>query len=140
MFNKPPTKILLVDDEEDLSKLIVNWLTEECYIVDCAYDGLEALEKISTAKYDLLILDIMLPTVDGIDICSIVRAENPTVPILILTAYHSSSRRKISFESGADAYMTKPFKLGALSNCVRDLLGADCSVFNKVRSIQPTQQ
>jgi DNA-binding response OmpR family regulator len=131
MFSNTPTKILLVDDEEDLSRLIVSWLAEESYVVDCAYDGLEALEKISTTKYDLLILDVMLPTIDGIDICSLVRAGNSSVPIVIITAYHSSDRKKTSFETGADAYMTKPFKLSALSNCIRDLLAINCRVFSK---------
>jgi CheY-like chemotaxis protein len=133
MYNNIPFKILLVDDEEDLSMLIVNWLVEESYVVECAYNGLEALEKINATEYDLLILDITLPVFDGMEICSIVRKYRPKLPILIVTAHHSSTLKKISFDKGANAFMNKPFKLSALSNCVRDLLSTDRHVPSNIQ-------
>jgi two-component system alkaline phosphatase synthesis response regulator PhoP len=116
------SRILLVEDEEDLSACIVDWLSKDRYIVDTAHDGLDALHKISTTAYDLIILDFLLPFVDGIEICRRARAQGLTIPILILTACNSSSVKSAALKSGADRYMTKPFKLKDLSSNLSHLL------------------
>ena len=106
-----PKHILVVDDEADLVELVSYNLRKEGFIVESASDGESALKKIKKGKYDLLILDLMLPGIQGIELCRIVRNDpkNSGLPIIMLTAKGEEIDRIIGLEMGADDYMTKPF-------------------------------
>ncbi|MCL5030442.1 MAG: response regulator transcription factor [Bacteroidetes bacterium] len=108
---KPGNKILLVEDEETLAIGLVFNLTEEGYSVTWAKDGKQALAFYNSNEYDLIILDIMLPYVDGFEIAEIVRDKSPQMPILMLTARAGVEDKVKGLEFGADDYMTKPFHL-----------------------------
>lgn len=106
-----PKYILVVDDEADLVKLVSYNLKKEGFIVDSASDGENALTKIRKGKYDLLILDLMLPGIQGIELCRILRNDpkQSSLPIIMLTARGEEVDRILGLEMGADDYMTKPF-------------------------------
>jgi phosphate regulon transcriptional regulator PhoB len=106
-----PKYILVVDDEADLVKLVSYNLKKEGFIVDSASDGENALTKIRKGKYDLLILDLMLPGIQGIELCRILRNDpkQSSLPIIMLTAKGEEVDRILGLEMGADDYMTKPF-------------------------------
>ena len=106
--------ILLVEDEEHLHEALKLNLEMEGYEVDSAYDGGEALKLIQSAHYDLMILDIMLPSLDGFSITERMRLNNNQTPILILSAKNTSSNRVQGLKLGADDYLTKPFNLEEL--------------------------
>jgi two-component system alkaline phosphatase synthesis response regulator PhoP len=106
--------ILLVEDEEHLHEALKLNLEMEGYEVDSAFDGGEALKKIQSAHYDLLILDIMLPSMDGFSITERMRLNNNQTPILILSAKNTSANRVQGLKLGADDYLTKPFNLEEL--------------------------
>ena len=114
-------KILVVDDEKLLVKGIKFNLENEGYEVDTAYDGEAALNLAKTNDYDLLILDIMMPKLSGVEVCMRVR-EFSTVPIIMLTAKSEDSDKLVGFESGADDYVTKPFNILELKARIRALL------------------
>ena len=114
-------KILVVDDERLLVKGIKFNLENEGYEVDTAYDGLEALELASSGGYDLLILDLMMPGMNGLEVCMNIR-QHSTVPIIILTAKGEDTDKLLGFEYGADDYITKPFNILELKARVRALL------------------
>lgn len=113
MNNNQPS-ILLVEDEQNLHEALKLNLELEGYEVTSAYDGSEALQKIDSAYFDLIIMDIMLPDVDGISITENVRVHNNEVPILILSAKNTASDRILGLKKGADDYLTKPFNLEEL--------------------------
>ena len=106
--------ILVVDDEENLHEALKLNLELEGYEVTSAYDGNEALKKIGSEYFDLIIMDIMMPEVDGISVTETVRVNNNDVPILMLSARNSSTDRVLGLKKGADDYMTKPFNLEEL--------------------------
>jgi two-component system alkaline phosphatase synthesis response regulator PhoP len=106
--------ILLVEDEEHLHEALKLNLEMDGYEVDSAFDGGEALKKIESAHYDLLILDIMLPSLDGFSITERMRLNNNQTPILILSAKNTSANRVQGLKLGADDYLTKPFNLEEL--------------------------
>ena len=106
--------ILLVEDEEHLHEALKLNLELEGYEVDSAYDGGEALKQIESAHYDLLILDIMLPSLDGFSITERMRLNNNQTPILILSAKNTSANRVQGLKLGADDYLIKPFNLEEL--------------------------
>jgi len=114
-------KILVVDDEKLLVKGIKFNLENEGYQVDAAYDGLEAVELARGGGYDLIILDVMMPELDGLEACMRIR-EFSTIPIIILTARSEDMDKVIGFEYGADDYITKPFNILELKARVRALL------------------
>jgi phosphate regulon transcriptional regulator PhoB len=103
--------ILVIDDEPDLVELVSYNLRKEGFIVESASDGESALKKIKKGEYDLLILDLMLPGIQGIELCRIVRNDpkNAGLPIIMLTAKGEEIDRIIGLEMGADDYITKPF-------------------------------
>ena len=103
-------KVLVVDDEKLIVKGIRFSLEQDGMEVDCAYDGEEALEKIKGKEYDIVLLDIMLPKLDGFEVCQQVR-EFSDVPILMLTAKGDDMDKILGLEYGADDYITKPFNI-----------------------------
>jgi DNA-binding response OmpR family regulator len=113
-------KILVVDDEKTLVKGMKFNLENEGYEVECAYDGAAAVELARNSKFDLLILDVMMPELDGLEACMRIR-EFSNVPIIMLTA-KSEDADKLGFECGADDYLTKPFNILELKARVRALL------------------
>ena len=114
-------KILVVDDEELLVKGIRFNLKNEGYEVDACYDGQTAVEMAATGAYGLILLDLMMPKLDGLSACMKIR-EFSTVPIIMLTAKGEDTDKLIGFEYGADDYITKPFNILELKARVRALL------------------
>jgi two-component system alkaline phosphatase synthesis response regulator PhoP len=114
--------ILLVEDEENLQEALKLNLELEGYEVTSAYDGAEALQAVQKEHFDLIILDVMLPELDGITVCETVRLSNPDIPILILSARNSSADRVLGLKKGADDYLTKPFNLEELLLRVNNLI------------------
>lgn len=114
-------KILVVDDEKVMVKGIKFNLENEGYQVEAGYDGEEAVEKARSGRFDLIILDLMMPRIDGLQACMKIR-EFSTVPIIMLTARSEDTDKIIGFECGADDYITKPFNILELKARVRALL------------------
>ena len=114
-------RILVVDDEKTLVKGMKFNLENEGYEVECAYDGAAALELAREGRFDLLILDVMMPEMDGIEACMKIR-EFSNVPIIMLTAKSEDADKLMGFECGADDYITKPFNILELKARVRALL------------------
>lgn len=114
--------ILLVEDEENLHDALKLNLELEGYEVSSAYDGAAALKAINNEYFDLIVLDIMLPEIDGISVTETVRVNNNDVPILILSAKNSSADRVTGLKKGADDYLTKPFNLEELLLRVHKLI------------------
>jgi phosphate regulon transcriptional regulator PhoB len=106
-----PKHILVVDDEADLVELVSYNLRKDGFIVDSASDGETALTKVRKGKYDLAVLDLMLPGIQGMELCRILRNDSKTarLPIIMLTAKGEEVDRILGLEMGADDYMTKPF-------------------------------
>ncbi|PSB23933.1 response regulator [Stenomitos frigidus] len=115
-------KILLVDDDESLSKIVTKSLASHHYVVDTVKDGEMGWTYGSSFDYDLIVLDIMLPKLDGISLCKRFRAEGYTTPILLLTAKDTSTAKVNGFDAGADDYVVKPFDVTELSARIRALL------------------
>jgi two-component system alkaline phosphatase synthesis response regulator PhoP len=114
--------ILLVEDEENLHEALKLNLELEGYSITSAYDGVAALKAVSAEYFDLIILDVMLPEMDGISVAETVRISNNEVPILILSAKSSSADRVLGLKKGADDYLTKPFNLEELLLRVHKLI------------------
>lgn len=115
-------KILVVDDEEALVRLITYNLSKEGFEVMAAYDGDEAWNLIQQNKPDLLILDLMLPGKDGLEICRDMRSQHDYTPIIMLTARDEEIDKVVGLEMGADDYVTKPFSVRELTARVRAIL------------------
>ena len=107
-------RILLVEDEPKVSGFVERGLTAERYAVDVVGDGRDGLEMAETYPYDLIILDLMLPTIDGKEVLQRIRRHDTCVPILVLTARDTVEDKVLLFESGADDYLTKPFAFAEL--------------------------
>lgn len=115
-------RILLAEDEPAAAQMLAKGLREQTYAVDVAADGEAALEHTAFTNYDLLILDVMLPRLDGFTVCRQVRAVSSGVPILILTARDGVEDRITGLDAGADDYLSKPFDFHELLARVRALL------------------
>ena len=116
------SNILLVEDEENLHETLKLNLEMEGYEVSSAFNGTEALKKIANEYFDIIIMDIMLPEVDGIAVTESVRVNNNEVPILMLSAKNAGSDRVLGLKKGADDYLTKPFNLEELLLRVEKLI------------------
>lgn len=117
-------RILLVEDEKDMAYAVTLQLEAKGYEVITASDGREGLDKARAKKPDLIILDLMLPKIDGYKVCRMLKFDNKykTIPIILFTARAQDSDKKIGKEVGADAYITKPFEPSALLDKIRELL------------------
>lgn len=115
-------RILIVEDEHKISTYLKRGLEEQGYAVDAAFTGSEALDWVQAAPYDLIILDIMLPEIDGITLCRELRARGMRMPILMLTARDAVEDRVTGLDAGADDYLIKPFAFNELLARVRALL------------------
>jgi DNA-binding response OmpR family regulator len=124
--------ILIVDDEATLRETLAYNLTHQGYSVETAVDGPQAVEKARSLKPDLIILDIMLPGMDGFEVCRLLRQEM-NVPILMLTARDDEIDRVVGLEVGADDYLTKPFS-------VRELIARVKALLRRVRLIRSESQ
>jgi DNA-binding response OmpR family regulator len=114
-------RVLLVEDEHKISAYIKRGLEEQEYAVDAAYTGLEALDWEETVDFDLIILDILLPEMDGLSVCRALRKRGSRVPILMLTARDTVDDRVAGLDAGADDYLVKPFALKELLARLRAL-------------------
>lgn len=114
--------ILVVEDEVKISRFIKRGLEMEHYTIDTAYDGEEALDKIELNDYDLIILDIMLPKKNGIEVLSELRNQKIETPVIMLTAKDTIDDRIAGLDAGADDYLVKPFAFGELLARIRALL------------------
>lgn len=123
--------ILLVEDEENLHEALKLNLELEGYEVTSAFTGSEALQKVQDEYFDLLILDVMLPELDGIAVTETIRVQNNEVPILILSAKNASSDRVLGLKKGADDYLTKPFNLEELLLRVHKLIDKNKKMLDK---------
>ena len=116
------SKILVVDDDRKIVDLVRAYLEKDGYRVSVAHDGLRALELARQQQPDLLVLDLMLPGMDGLDVCRIVRGEGNKVPIIMLTAKSTEADKLVGLDLGADDYVTKPFSPRELLARVRAVL------------------
>jgi DNA-binding response OmpR family regulator len=115
-------KILIVEDETDLAIPVRDWLTKEQHLVELVDNGTAALELLRVYKYDIIILDLMIPGVSGMEVCRRYRNDGGTTPILMLTAKSSVEDKEAGLDAGADDYLTKPFHLKELSARVRSVI------------------
>jgi two-component system copper resistance phosphate regulon response regulator CusR len=115
-------RILVVEDEKELANAISRGLQKQGYAADTAYDGEEALFKAEVNDYDLIILDLNLPKIDGVEVCQKLRASDSATGILMLTARSSPDERTRGLEQGADDYLVKPFHFPELLARVRAIL------------------
>ena len=114
-------KILIVEDERNIASFVSMYLKKERYTVDIARDGAEALAKFESTKPDLMVLDLMLPDMDGLEICRQIRSSSD-VPILMLTARDDDVDKIVGLEVGADDYLTKPFNPRELVARIKTIL------------------
>lgn len=115
-------RILVVEDERDLNRVISKRLMKELYSVDSCYNGEEALDYINTGEFDTVILDIMMPKLNGIEVVKTMRAKKNTTPVLFLTAKDSISDRVTGLDAGAEDYLVKPFAFEELLARIRVML------------------
>lgn len=115
-------KILIIEDEHRIANSIKKGLEQEKYVVDLAYDGVYGLDLASSGNYDLIILDLMIPGMDGITVCQTLRSQNIHTPILILTAKSQTQDKVLGLDGGADDYLSKPFAFEELLARIRALL------------------
>ena len=115
-------RVLLVEDESNLRRTLTDFLMSEGYAVDSSGDGLEAQELATTQFFDIIVLDVMLPSRSGFDVCRHLRKNGNNTPILMLTARSELNNKVQGFKSGADDYLTKPFEVPELQARIEALL------------------
>ena len=115
-------RILVAEDEPAISDAVAYALREAGYDVDAVGDGTAALERARTGHYDLLVLDLLLPGTQGLEVCTSLRDDRSDLPIIMLTARDAESERVTGLDSGADDYVTKPFSVAELVSRIRSLL------------------
>jgi DNA-binding response OmpR family regulator len=126
-------RILIIEDNADLARLLAMHLRDLSYDVDTAPDGPSGLAHAGKSAYDLIILDLMLPGMDGIEVCRRIREQPSYVPIVMLTARSSETDRVVGLEVGADDYVTKPFS-------IRELLARVKAIFRRVEQTGKTDR
>jgi DNA-binding response OmpR family regulator len=133
-----PARILLVDDEQSVQKLLSYPLRKEGYEVVPAMDGQEALERCRGQSFDLIVLDVMLPKLDGFDVCRQIRAQS-SVPIIMLTAKAEEFDKVLGLELGADDYITKPFSMREFRSRVKAVLRRSDLLREEQREEEPIE-
>jgi len=131
---------LVVDDEVDLAEAVATGLRREGYAVDVVHGGAEALDRVAFQPYDLICLDLTMPDVDGLEVCSTIRANPPdggAPRILMLTARDAVDERILGLDIGADDYLVKPFAFGELSARIRVLLRRDVDQSSSILEVGP---
>ena len=103
-------RILVVEDEDDIQKILKNYLIDQGYTVTLAYDGVDGIAKFHNGEFDLVLLDVMMPKIDGFGVCELIRRES-NVPIIMLTALDEEAYQIKGFDMNADDYVTKPFSV-----------------------------
>lgn len=122
-------RILLVEDEKKIADALKKGLSEQNYLVQVAYDGIEGKKLFESHKFDLVILDINLPGLNGYSLCKKIRNRNPSIPIVMLTALSATDDKIEGFDAGADDYIVKPFDFKELLVRIRALLKR---IFNNI--------
>jgi DNA-binding response OmpR family regulator len=122
-------KILVVEDNQDLARLLELHLRDLTYDVDLAFDGDAGWSQIKSRSYDLIVLDLMLPGIDGLEICRRLRSQPAYTPILMLTSKSTELDRVLGLELGADDYVTKPFS-------IRELMARVKAIFRRIDELQ----
>ena len=128
-------RILIVEDEKKVADFIRKGLEEEHYAVDIAHDGETGLYLSEINEYDLVVLDLMLPKMDGLEVLKRIRKNKNSVPVLVLTAKHTTDEIVKGLDSGCDDYLTKPFAFGEFLARIRALLRRDRSEKEPILSI-----
>lgn len=123
------SSILVIEDDASIQELIVEFLTAEGYEVDYANDGLEGIQKFKKGNYNLIILDIMMPNLDGYGVCKMIR-QTSSVPIIFLTALNQETDQLKGFELECDDYITKPFSFNLLVKRVEAVLRRSSKIMN----------
>src|SRR5574344_719414 len=121
-MNTVPKRILIVDDDNEIRELLEFDIGQSGYYVDTAKDGLEGLNKALNNSYDLILLDVMMPKMNGYDVCKNIRQAKLSVPILLLTAKGTIGDKTVGFDCGADDYLVKPFDIQEVLLRIRVLL------------------
>jgi DNA-binding response OmpR family regulator len=132
-------RVLVVEDESTIADFLVRGLTEQGYAVDHVGDGQAALEVLATASFDAVVLDILLPKLDGLSVCARMRARGDRTPVLMLTARDTVDDRVGGLDSGADDYLVKPFAFAELVARIRALSRREPGVTNPVLRIGDLQ-
>jgi DNA-binding response OmpR family regulator len=122
MLDSMDRRILVVEDQRDIAELIAMHLRDLGHRIDCVHDGAAGYEAARSGRYDLIVLDVMLPGRDGLDIVRALRIDKVTTPVLMLTARSTELDRVLGLELGADDYLTKPFSIPELQARVRAML------------------
>lgn len=122
-------KILIIEDNRDLARLLESHLQDLAFQVDLVFDGVTGKTRVDDNHYDLVILDLMLPGLDGMEICRHLRRKSSYVPILMLTAKSSEMDRVVGLEVGADDYVTKPFS-------IRELIARVKAIFRRIDELK----
>ena len=128
-------RLLLAEDEQDLNRIIYRKLTKEGYSVDCCFDGEEALDFLAAAEYDGIILDIMMPKMDGLQVLQQLRREGKTTPVLFLTARDSVADKVKGLDLGANDYLVKPFSFEELLARIRAMTRKTVGLANNVLAV-----
>lgn len=115
-------RLLIVDDDKQIRELLVFDIAQSGYIVDCACDGQEGLKKALENNYDLILLDVMMPKMNGYEVCKNIRIAKPDIPVLMLTAKGTIEDKTQGFDCGADDYLIKPFEIQEVLLRIRALL------------------
>jgi DNA-binding response OmpR family regulator len=125
-------KVLLVEDDELLAGVVAEFLTDHLHVVEVVTDGESAWNQISALEYDLILLDVMLPKLDGIRLCQRLRSHGYSVPVLMVTARDTSTDKVLGLDAGADDYMVKPLDFPELLARIRALLRRGSSVLSPI--------
>lgn len=128
-------RILVADDQKDMNRLISRRLAEEQYSVDSCYNGQEVLDYLECAEYDAIVLDIMMPVMDGLQVLKKLRAREDHIPVLLLTARDSVEDRVSGLDAGADDYLVKPFAFEELLARIRVMLRKPAAVQTTVSRV-----
>jgi CheY-like chemotaxis protein len=116
------SKILIVDDSQELTEVIHEYMEANGFIVDTTTESTNALRLITANGYDVIVSDIHMPGMDGLELMGLIKNKHPDLPVILITGYSISEARKIAMEKGADAFVAKPFHMKEILDVVTDIL------------------